>query len=78
MSLGKWARAMYDEHMKKVRDQHARDDYVRDQGIDIDAEQERNRLTNLIARMNAAGEEDQVTHLQDPEFVREMLEKYNL
>lgn len=78
MSLGRWARAMYDEHMKMVRDQHARDDYVRDQGIDIGAEQERNRLTNLIARMNAAGEGDQVTHLQDPEFVQEMLKKYNL
>ena len=31
MSLGKWARARYDEHMKMVRDQNARDDYVRDE-----------------------------------------------
>ena len=74
MSLGRWARAMYDEHMKMVRDQHARDEYVRDLG----AEQERNRLTNLIARMNAEGDEDNIPRLQDPEFVREMLKKYNL
>ena len=33
---------------------------------------------NLIARMNAEGDEDQVTRLQDPEFVQEMLKKYDL
>ena len=70
MSLGKWARVRYEEHMKMVRDQHARDEYVRDEGM--------NRLTTLIARMNAAGEGDQVTRLQDPEFVQEMLKKYDL
>ena len=32
MSLGRWARAMYDGHMKMVRDQQARDAYVRDSG----------------------------------------------
>ena len=74
MSLGRWARARYDEHMKMVRDQNARDAYVRDSG----AEQERNRLTMLIARMDAAGEGNQVTRLQDPEFVQEMLRKYDL
>ena len=74
MSLGKWARARYDEHMKMVRDQNARDDYVRDEGINIGV----NRLTNLIARMDAAGEGDQVTRLRDPEFVQEMLKKYDL
>ena len=78
MSLGKWARARYDEHMKMVRDQNARDAYVRDEGINIGVEQERNRLANLIARMNAEGDEDQVTRLQDPEFVQEMLKKYDL
>ena len=78
MSLGKWARARYDEHMKMVRDQNPRDAYVRDEGINIGVEQERNRLANLIARMNAEGDEDQVTRLQDPEFVQEMLKKYDL
>ena len=39
--------------MKMVRDQNARDAYVRDEGINIGVEQERNRLANLIARMNA-------------------------
>ena len=29
MGLRKWTRAMCDEHMKMVRDQHVRDDYVR-------------------------------------------------
>lgn len=71
MSLGRWARAMYDGHMKMVRDQQARDAYVRDSG----AEQERARLSTLIARMDAAGEGDQVARLQDPEFVQEMLKK---
>ena len=44
MSLGRWARAMYDGHMKMVRDQQARDAYVRDSG----AEQERARLSTLL------------------------------
>lgn len=74
MSLGKWARARYDEHMKMVRDQNARDDYVRDEGINIGV----NRLMNLIARMNAEGDEDNIPRLQDPEFVQEMLKKYDL
>jgi hypothetical protein len=74
MSLGRWARAMYDGHMKMVRDQQARDAYVRDSV----AEQERARLSTLIAHMDAAGEEDQVARLQDPEFVQEMLKKYDL
>ena len=74
MSLGRWARAMYDGHMKMVWDQQARDAYVRDSG----AEQERARLSTLIARMDAAGEGDQVARLQDPEFVQEMLKKYDL
>ena len=39
------------------------------------AEQERARLSTLIARMDAAGEGDQVARLQDPEFVQEMLKK---
>ena len=34
MSLGRWARAMYDGHMKMVRDQQARDAYVRDSGAE--------------------------------------------
>jgi len=32
-------------------------------------------LTTLIARMDAAGEGDQVIRLQDPEFVWKMLKK---
>ena len=43
MSLGRWARAMYDGHMKMVRDQQARDAYVRDSG----AEQERAQTVHL-------------------------------
>ena len=42
------------------------------------AEQERARLSTLIASMDAAGEGDQVARLQDPEFVQEMLKKYDL
>ena len=34
-SVGKTLRALYDAHMKEIRDQNARDDYVRDEGIAI-------------------------------------------
>ena len=36
------------------------------------------QTVTLIARMDAAGEGDQVARLQDPEFVQEMLKKYDL
>ena len=35
MSLSKGLRALYDAHMKEIRDRNARDDYVRDEGIVI-------------------------------------------
>ena len=34
-SVGKTLRALYDAHMKEIRDRNARDDYVRDEGIAI-------------------------------------------
>lgn len=35
MSLGRGLMALYDAHMKEIRDRNARDDYVRDEGIAI-------------------------------------------
>ncbi len=35
MSLSKGLRALYEAHMKEIRDRNARDDYVRDEGIAI-------------------------------------------
>ena len=34
-SAGKVIRALYDAHMKEIRDRNAREDYVRDEGIAI-------------------------------------------
>lgn len=39
MSLGKRWKVMYDAHMKHIRDQNARDDYVRKEGIEQGIEQ---------------------------------------
>lgn len=39
MSLGKRWKVMYDAHMKQIRDQNARDDYVRKEGIEQGIEQ---------------------------------------
>ena len=35
MSLSKWAKAQYDAYRKQVMDRKAREDYVRDEGIEI-------------------------------------------
>ena len=33
MGLGRVLKALYDDHLKQIRDQNARDDYVREEGI---------------------------------------------
>ncbi len=39
MNLGKTMRALYEGHMKQIRDQYARDEYVRTEGIEQGMEQ---------------------------------------
>ena len=83
MSLSKWAKANYDAYRKQVMDRKAREDYVRDEGIEIEktagraegrAESE-NRIAILVEKMTAAGEADK---LSQKDFLHKMLEKYGL
>ena len=39
MNLGKTMRTLYEGHMKQIRDQYARDEYVRTEGIEQGMEQ---------------------------------------
>ena len=62
MSLSKGLRALYDAHMKEIRDRNARDDYVRDEGIAIgenrgiiigQAQGEQQKLISLVRKKMA-------------------------
>ena len=50
MNLGKGLRAMYEAHMKEVRDRNARDEYVWDEGR---AEGEVEKLISIVRKMSA-------------------------
>ncbi len=52
MSLGRSLKALYEAHMKQIRDQNARDDYVRDEGIAIG---ETKKVIGLIRKKMAKG-----------------------
>ena len=52
MSLGRSLKAVYEAHMKQIRDQNARDDYVRDEGIAIG---ETKKVIGLIRKKMAKG-----------------------
>lgn len=52
MSLSRWAKARYEEHMKCVMDRKAEDAYVYDRGVEAGIEQGR---TDIIVRMYRNG-----------------------
>jgi len=60
MSLSKGLRALYESHMKEIRDRNARDDYVRDEGIAIGLTQgkvqgEKQKLVSLVRKKAEKG-----------------------
>ncbi|MCD7923157.1 MAG: Rpn family recombination-promoting nuclease/putative transposase [Clostridiales bacterium] len=73
MSLGKRMRLRYEAHLKEVRDRNAREEYVRDEGIEQGSEQ---KLISLIERKLALGQSvDQIAEdlLEPPERIREFM-----
>ena len=90
MSLSRWAKAQYEEHMKRVMDRKAEDAYVFDRGVERGIEQgieqgigrgrqlEKENLIKLISRMNAGGDTDKVAQLDDPEVLLAMQRKYGM
>lgn len=42
------------------------------------AQKEKQQLLDLITRMSQNGDSDKIEQLQNPEFLREMLNKYGL
>ena len=90
MSLSRWAKAQYEEHMKRVMDRKAEDAYVFDRGVERGIEQgieqgigrgrqlEKENLIKLISSMNAGGDTDKVAQLDDPEVLLAMQRKYGM
>ena len=90
MSLSRWAKAHYEEHMKRVMDRKAEDAYVFDrgmeqgiergieQGIERGRQLEKENLIRLISCMNAGGDTDKAAKLGDPEVLEAMRKKYGM
>lgn len=79
MSLSERMCARYEAHMKEVRDQNAREDYVRKQGIEQGIEQERiriNALNRLLAEQNRT--DDIIRAAKDEEYQKKLYEKFGL
>ena len=78
MSLSRWAKAQYEEHMKRVMDRKDEDAYVYDRGIEQGRQLEKENLLHLISCMSAGGDEDKVTKLDDSKVLEEMKRKYGI
>ncbi len=82
MSLTRWAKAQYEEHMKRVMDRKAEDAYVYDRGVEAGIEQgrqlEKEKLLKLISCMSAGKDADKVTKLDSPEVLKAMMKKYGI
>jgi len=94
MSLSRWAKVQYEEHMKRMMDRKAEDAYVYDRGVEAGIEQgiergieqgigrgrqlEKERLLKLISGMNTGGDTDKVAQLGDPKVLEAMQKKYGL
>ena len=83
MSLSERMRVRYEAHMKEVRDQNAREDYVRkqgiEQGVEQGIEQERiriNALNRLLAEQNRTN--DIIRAAKDEEYQKKLYEEFGL
>lgn len=78
MSLGKRWKAMYDAHLKQIRDQNARDDYVRNEGREEGGEI---KMIQLIQKKLQKGRtaqeiaEDLEEPLENVERIRDAVER---
>ena len=86
MSLIRWARMKYDEHMKRIMDRKAEDAYAYEQGMEqgrsegrvVGRIEERMQLIHLISKMNTGGDTDKIPQLNDPEVLEAMQKKYRI
>ena len=82
MSLTRYARMRYDEHLKRIMDRKAQDAYVYDQGVEEGIERgkelDRQNMMELIKRMNAGEDADKIAQLSDPKILKAMMKKYGI
>ena len=71
MSLIKTIRALYEGHMKQIRDRYARDEYVRTEGIE-----QVNRLNLRLIEDNRL--EDLERAAKDRTYLEELLKEYDI
>ena len=72
MGLGRALKAVYDDHMKQIRDQNARDDYVREEGK---AEGKAEDILELLEELGPVPSEvkEKICGITDLEDLRKLL-----
>ena len=76
MGLGRVLKAVYDDHMKQIRDQNARDDYVREEGrAEGKAEGKAEAILELLGELGPVPSEmrDKISSITDLETLGKML-----
>lgn len=80
MSLGKRMRLRHEAHLKEIRDRNARDEYVRDEGIEQGIEQgAEQKMISLVEGKLALGQSvDQIAEdlLETPDRIREFMARF--
>ena len=83
MNLGKTMRALYEGHMKQIRDQYARDEYVRTEGIEQGMEQGIEQGMEQVNRLNLRLIEDNRLEdlkraAEDKTYLEKLLKEYGI
>ena len=79
MNLGKTMRALYEGHMKQIRDQYARDEYVRTEGKKQGIEQGMEQASRLNLRLIEDNRlEDLKRAAKDKAYLEKLLKEYGI
>ena len=79
MNLGKTMRALYEGHMKQIRDQYARDEYVRTEGKKQGMAQGIEQVNRLNLRLIEDNRlEDLKRAAKDKAYLEKLLKEYGI
>ena len=79
MGLGRTLRALYDAHMKDIRDRNARDDYVRMEGRAEGRTEGEDKMNRLILSLIQAGRQEDIEKAaKDKKYRDQLYKKYGV
>lgn len=83
MSLGKTLRLMYEARLKEIRDRDAREDYVRNEGIELGRNeglsQGEDRMNRLVICLIENGRQDDIEKAaRDKQYREQLYKEYDI